>query len=55
MPTLPSGITMGIAMKAILPPGTTWFPCPKGHFWYEEPTRTVSSPLSHIDPQATCA
>lgn len=45
MPTLPSGLTLGLSPEAIpeeMP--VHWFECPDGHFWYEAPDVSLSPP-----------
>jgi hypothetical protein len=37
MPTLPSGLTLGISREALFDPGVNWFSCPENHFWYWTP------------------
>ena len=37
MPTLPSGLRLGISRDAIFDPGENWFSCPDNHFWYWTP------------------
>ena len=36
MPTLPSGKRLWLSMEAILAPGSTFYPAPRGHFWYRD-------------------
>ena len=37
MPTLPSGLRLGISRDAIFDPGENWFSCPDNHFGYWTP------------------
>lgn len=37
MPTLPSGLSLGLSRDAIFDPGENWFSCPDNHFWYWTP------------------
>lgn len=45
MPTLPSGLTIGIGHQAI-PKSVSpdWFKCPAGHFWYKRPDISITPP-----------
>ena len=45
MPTLPSGLTIGIGHQAIPKSvGSDWFKCPEGHFWYKRPDISITPP-----------
>ena len=45
MPTLPSGLTIGIGHQAIPKSvGPDWFKCPAGHFWYKRPDISITPP-----------
>jgi hypothetical protein len=45
MPTLPSGLTIGIGHQAIPKfVGPDWFKCPEGHFWYKRPDISITPP-----------
>ena len=37
MPTLPSGLHLGISRQALFDHGGNWFSCPDGSFWYWVP------------------
>lgn len=44
MPVLSDGRKFGILSGLILEPGTDWFDCPPGHFWFNEPDPDFSRP-----------
>lgn len=37
MPILPSGLRLALTRDALFDPGTNWFTCPPGNFWYRTP------------------
>ena len=54
MPVLPSGRRFGLARSHILEPGTQWFECPEGHFWYQTPDLAINAPPFHPEQQVVC-
>lgn len=54
MPVLPSGRKFGISINHILEPGTQWFPCPEGHFWYRTPDLALNAPPYHPEQDILC-
>jgi tetratricopeptide (TPR) repeat protein len=54
MPTLPSGRMVGLRADHILEPGTQWFECPEGHFWYQTPDLALNAPPFHPEQQVIC-
>ena len=54
MPTLPSGRKFGITTSHILEPGTKWFECPEGHFWYQTPDLVLNAPPFQPEQQIIC-
>lgn len=54
MPQLPSGRLMAISRGHILEPGTRWFPCPDGHFWFQTPDLAINAPPYQRDQEILC-
>lgn len=54
MPQLPSGRRMAISYGHILEPGTRWFPCPDGHFWFQTPDVAINAPPYQRDQEILC-
>ncbi|MEY2714178.1 MAG: hypothetical protein RIT24_521 [Planctomycetota bacterium] len=54
MPVLPSGRKFGISINHILEPGTQWFRCPEGHFWYRTPDLALNAPPYHPEQEILC-
>lgn len=54
MPRLPSGRSFGVNRDHILEPGTRWFACPAGHFWYQTPDLAINAPPFHRDQTVLC-
>ena len=54
MPQLPSGRLMAISQGHILEPGTRWFPCPEGHFWFQTPDLAINAPPYQRDQEILC-
>lgn len=54
MPVLPSGRRFGVSDAHILVPGTLWFECPEGHFWYQTPDLAINAPPFHPEQQVVC-
>lgn len=45
MPTLPSGLKLGLMINHIMEPDRNWFRAPEGHFWYWQPVPEISPPF----------
>lgn len=54
MPQLPSGRRMAVGRMHILKPGTQWFACPEGHFWYQTPDLAINAPPFQRDQTVIC-
>ena len=54
MPQLPSGREVGVSRQHILEPGTQWFACPEGHFWFSTPDLAINAPPFQRDQQVVC-
>ena len=51
MPTLPSGRVLALSMQHIFEPGTQMFPCPQGHYWFQQADRVMNAPPYHPDQE----
>ncbi|MCX5652650.1 MAG: hypothetical protein NTU45_14875 [Planctomycetota bacterium] len=54
MPQFPSGRRMAVGRMHILKPGTQWFACPEGHFWYQTPDLAINAPPFQRDQTVIC-